>query len=343
MRDRIFGLLTDLCGREHDVSPDGLRLLSHTLMGVARDDAPGALLAVRDALPWIAAFLEASDGAAADAVAQLLVRRGAVRALTCHHIERRLHDARTPAAWESRLRELAALDLRVVTASLLSEQAIRDTVIEDSALLSAVVDVCAEPEADQASRFRRAVNPAPAASATVAVLSELENSWNASSLCGSRFSERSVRFEISAADHLARSGFMPAVRAALIYGPERVAEWVPKYSLLQAEPAMADLAVALGEARGACVHGAMSARGFDGWIDYLRGPNRRLASAHRITTREAMSFAHFCLHLVNFCDLVANDMANDAARDRMMELEAELREVTAGPSRLRALPEAGSP
>ncbi len=352
LRDRIFGLLSDLCGHQHDISPDGLRLLGHTLLGVARDHAPTALFAVREALPWVAALVELSDGAAADTVAEMLASRGIVRALGVRTVARKLDAARRPraslgsadsSAEQARvtaaLRDLALLDRRLVGLSMRSDAAIRDEVLGDAALLAAVVDVCSEGAAtDVSRRFREALRlPDGVDADPLALLADVETTWDGGVLRTlSGFGERSRRFEISACDHLAQSGFAEAVRAALLYGglpatdEAELRRTLRAFSTFASDRSLEDLCVALC----ACRHGVLDyVRGatplgtLDPWIEFLRGACHELAEARELSIREATSFAHFCLHLVNFCDLATRpDAATDEVRRSVMNVEDELKE-----------------
>lgn len=321
LRDRIFGLLSDLCGEQHEVSPDGLRLLSHTILGVARDHAPSALFAVREALPYIAALVETSDGADAIAVADMLARRGIIRALTRDGVARRLEGAARP---EDALREIAALDARLHALSTRPAQPLRDEVIGDSELLAATAELLSGGASETRARFAAAMElrPAPRADAALAVLASVQDG----SLDGG-FCERTRRFEAAAADHLQRFGLLVAVRAALAFEPRGS---FASFSVFAANPALDALAVALASMRGAVFahrSGEVARRALDPWVEYLRGPCRALAAQHAVSAREATSFAHFCLHLMNFCDLAATGDGDDAMRLAMMQVEDELRDV----------------
>lgn len=352
LRDRIFGLLSDLCGHQHEISPDGLRLLGHTLLGVARDHAPTALFAVRDALPWVAALVELSEGADAEAVAQMLASRGVVRALGPRTVARRLEDARRPRATlgstetgaeqarlSTAIRELALLDRRLVGLSMRSDRAIRDEVLDDAGLLAAVVELCGETTGDDvARRFREAlrlrcdIDPSP-----LALLADIESSWDGGRLRTlNGFGERSRRFEISACDHLRQSGFAPAVRAALVFGGRESVEEIELRQILRSfgafsdDRTLEDLCVALCRCRGKAldyVRGRRPLAALDAWIAFLRGPCHELAESREVSIREATSFAHFCLHLLDFCDLATTaDAADDEVRRSVMHVEDELKE-----------------
>lgn len=351
LRERVFGLLSDLCSTQADLSPDGLRLLSHTLLGVARDHSPSSLFAVRDALPWVAALVELTDETEPEAVAEMLTARGVVRALDHATLASRLREAmKTPSTTfestclEARmaraLRDLASLDSRLVDLAMRSDAAIRDTLLGDPTLLAAAVSICAGgDQTEPARRFRTALlvddvvlDPAP-----LMLLCDLESSWNGGTLCNRHgFGERTRRFEISACDHLRQSGMTPAVRAALLFGGVTthggdIRRKLRAFDLFAQDRSLEDLTVALAEARGQVVEflaGRIPLRTLDRWIRYLRGPCHELADAREISIREATSFAHFSLHLLNFCDLASrtDGAANDDARVAVMGVEDDLKE-----------------
>jgi hypothetical protein len=351
LRDRIFGLLSDLCGPQHELSPDGLRLLGHTLLGVAREHAPSALFAVRDAMPWVAALVELDDGADARTVAEMLAGRGVIRALGPATVARRLEDARRPRAsmgsteagaeqarLTAALRDLALLDRRLASLSVRSDNAIRDEALDDPRLLAAIVELCHEPNTSEvARRLGEALRPgASPDSGPIALLADLETAWDGGRLRTlSGFAERSRRFEISACDHLRQSGFAEAARAALVYGAclddeDDLRRRLRLFTVFAEDRTLENLCVALCQARGGVpgyVRGRRPLGALDAWIHFLRGPCHELAEARDITIREATSFAHFSLHLVNFCDIAADpDTAKDSVRKSVMSVEDELKE-----------------
>ncbi len=351
LRDRIFGLLSDLCSTQSEISPDGLRLLSHTLLGVARDQAPTALFAVRDALPWVAALVELIDGTEAAVVAEMLSARDVVRALDRRTLTKRLEDVLKPrpagvecsaleARYSKALRELASLDARLVDVAMRSDSNIRDTLLAEPDLLSVAVSICAGGEqTDVARRFRAAllVEDVALEPDAVALLCDLESAWDGGAICAREgFGDRTRRFEISACDHIRQSGFAPAVRAALLYGAVTahggdIRRKLRGFSVFCEDRPLEDLAVALAEHRGGVVEflsGLIPIRGLDGWVRYLRGGCHELADTREVSIREATSFAHYCFHLVNFCDLAIREDggANDDARRAVMGVEDDLKE-----------------
>ena len=351
LRDRVFGLLSDLCGSPADLTPDGLRLLSHTLLGVARDNAPSSLFAVRDALPWVVALVESGSGTVPGAVAEMLTTHGVVRALNRETIASRLEAAvqKRPSLMEASsgqsrvsraLRDLALLDARLADLAMCSDTVIRDTLMEKPGLLGAAISICAGGDQTAvARRFRAALlvddvvlDPSP-----LRLLCDLETAWDGGSIgVHGEFCERTRRFELSACDHLRQSGIACAIRAALVFSTVStrggdIRGKLRAFTTFAEDRSLEDLTVALAENRGRVVDflsGRSPLRTLDGWVRYLRGPCHELADLREISIREAMSFAHFAFHLMNFCDLASRSdgAANDEARLAVMAVEDDLKE-----------------
>lgn len=336
-RDRVFGLMSDLCGRQHPLPPDSLRLLSHTLLGLARDDSPRALFAIRDALPWLVAYLEACDGAEPDVVADIVVTSGAVRVLGPTMVERRLATALAPRHGSSRdfaslparltraLHELAELDRRLLDAQLLSTRALRDTLLTDSRMLEAAATIVArQATTGVARRFEAALGRVDVdAPARIATLADLETSWDGGATVGApHLSERSWRFAMAALDHLSHHELLPVLRAALLYGsPAAIGD-------ADLEPPFAELAAALVQMRGVLTDEWSTSKTWNAsarWVHYMIAHAAGLAGRLNCSEREARSFAHFSLHIVNFCEMIAADLASEALRDVVMEVENALR------------------
>lgn len=168
---------------------------------------------------------------------------------------------------------------------------------------------------------------------------------------------KSLRFERGLAENMARMGFISAVRAALAFalapavGPdmpaarsERLADkrvsFLREFSVFRADESLLHLASALMQTRGLCLdylRGGAPLASLSPWIEYLRGECAELAEARECTLREAMSYAHYCLHLVNICDFTAIDSAtlvqssqdaplSEVTREALCQIEDELKE-----------------
>ena len=158
-----------------------------------------------------------------------------------------------------------------------------------------------------------------------------------------RLSESSVRFETSLTATLQRQGILPAVRTALLFGEpaENISpgqdrddrELVAAFSRvprLRREPELAVLARNLLRMRWRChrfLSGAAPLSYLAPWTDYLRRESERFARRREVTRREAVSYAHYALHLTNICDApvcLPGDLT-EALRERLMVVEDELK------------------
>jgi len=164
---------------------------------------------------------------------------------------------------------------------------------------------------------------------SLCVLSHLEEHWNANRLQELSLSQRSIRFELSAVQHLHENGFLPAVRAALAFGgkPEALHE----LEVFRNDTALRVLAETLLRMRLRVlnhVKGLSPLHTLSEWADYLRGPCSELAESRGITQKEAMSFAHFAFHLMNLCDLIEQLGAetHEAIRRSVSDVEDSIKE-----------------
>lgn len=354
LREGAFGLMAELC-RDHELPLDALRLTSHMLVNLGDDASTESFSAISDALPWLAAFIELQKAEPAAYVAHRLEAREGLRALDSNTVERLLEVSAAqsqprPVDWSRRLTEVAALDRQLVQLSLRNARSIREALIVDTRLLRAVVELLeGGSRTGPAMRFReifpewRPVGNRDRSQA-LSVLEDLEHTWDGGNYIKSLrgLTERSRRFELSSTDHLKQNGFLPALRAALALAPlagpideGEGAEWLDdalaKFVTLREDPALLALARALAMTRWRClehIRGAAPLSSLSPWVGFLRGPCAELAEARSITLREATSFSHFCLHLMNFCDLAGfePDATHDRLRRTLMDLEDELKE-----------------
>lgn len=352
LREHASGLMSELC-RKDDLPPDALRLATHMLVNLGDDAGPRALEAVADALPWLAAFLELQQSESGFDIATRLESRGALRALNsasvAHSIDALAHGATADARRE--LERLAAIDRDLFALSQASSAEARSILQSDTALLASVVGLVEEsgPELDRVtSIFEDWVGPSIHQSArrseSLAVLRDLETTWNGGErLKACALSERSRRFELSSTDHLEEHGFLVSVRAALCFGQKHrgldddldnlrsLRQAIQTFPMLRDDPVARSLAVALARMRFACVEhlrGALPLAALSPWVRFLRGECAEIAESRGISLREATSFAHYSLHIMNFCDFVANEFesVNEQTRKNLMDLENELKE-----------------
>ncbi len=326
LRERMFGLLSELCP---ELPKDTLRVTSHALLTLAYDSDTDALMHVRDALPWMGAFIELEGGSSGEYIAKELRARGALRCLTDGYVARRLVEIQTPSAQSVALRDLAALDLKLARISASSDREIRSALLEDVEVLVACLEVM-DGDSDSLTRIRQALGIHSADPSALRVLAGLESSWDGGIMRSANLSERSRRFEISAVDHLRQQGFLVAIRAALGLSSCET-ETLHSFATFREDPPLEQLTNALIAVRGLAldhVRGMVPLSALHVWIEYLRGPCSDIAESRGISLREATSFAHFCFHVMNFCDLVAlcGNATHDDIRRTLMDIEDEVKE-----------------
>lgn len=167
--------------------------------------------------------------------------------------------------------------------------------------------------------------------------------------------ERSRSFEQGLARSMDTAGLIFAVRAALAYPagndekntapgtPDRRAQsekradrsalssaaFLGQFDIFVEDPTLMALAQALIEARGLCLahlRGGAPLASLAGWVDYLRAGCVELAEARQYSLSEAVSYAHYCLHLLNICDLSARVLAASGPEDHSWVLTESMRE-----------------
>ena len=150
---------------------------------------------------------------------------------------------------------------------------------------------------------------------------------------------RSRRFETSLANQLGKHGFDICARAALTIGDTSFLSASRDYSstLCKAKQFAEDkplrrLTSELLKMRGLCLaylEGKVPISRLQRWVDYLHKHVDELTESFSVSRREAISFAHYSLHLVNICDLGASDSMplNEESRTTLLELENRLKEL----------------
>jgi hypothetical protein len=343
LRDRFSDLLEQLLADrldavDRDLDADGdvgasIRLLANALLNVATTVGPEAITAVRRVAPWLEVYLrrelDGAHGDGADLAADL-----PATAEWLDNGEGSLRDRLVDAARDAgRLDELTDAD----------EVEFADRVIGDTRLARIVCKAAEHGEPDEiASRARRMFpmlreagrrDTAPPADA-LEVLERLESGDGfALQDDPGALGDEARNFETSLAANMQHQGMSPAVRAALMFGPNR-AEGLPTYlfacSTFREEPELAELAGALTTNRGRAIRYYRGGAPFEHlapWAEYLRDGCRELARRRDVSYREAVSFAHFCFHLMNACDLATLEGGlTDEVRDGIMAVEDELKE-----------------
>lgn len=320
-REKVVSLLA----RIPDAQTDSLRVLAHALLNLAEDSGVGVLGHLRDQLPWIEAQLDLETGEAIESVAdqlqpQLQAGFFSVPVLS-ELIATHEGDLSAICELEDRLRDLRKSD----------SQTICDRAFQSSRELALFGQLQNFPEVPQLSM--RSIE-------ALRILADLENRWERKLIERTQLSERSRRFEISAVDHLAQSGFLASVRAALAFGAERsISIPLDQFTVFQDDHTLIILARALATVRGRVLEhlkGESTLEPLSGWVEFLRGASADIAEVRGITHKEALSYVHFSFHLMNFCDLMfeCGDDTDDAVRRSMMAIEDGLKEFAA----MRVLP-----
>jgi hypothetical protein len=252
--------------------------------------------------------------------------------------------------------ELLSTERRLNSLLTLSEDELRSRLIHDSSALAASLELCEDAaENELAKRLGTAfedwnhAQPQPIErrqSGAVWMLAGLEADDETPNPLGRDGYDLSVRargFERGLAQNMGRLELIPAVRAALAFGRSGAGETVElasaedreaflrRFDVFRTDAALMQLASALIEARRLCIDyvcGGAPLASMSPWIAYLRGACVELAEVRECTLREAMSYAHYCLHLVNVCDFAAMgpDAFNQKTREALTGLEEELKE-----------------
>ncbi|QDG52613.1 hypothetical protein FIV42_18280 [Persicimonas caeni] len=343
-----------------------LRLLSHSLLNYLGTTGTHATGDLAEALGWLGAFLDWTRGDAdAAQVAERLARSRSVDALSPAMIERRLaaqpvaterpapREPQPPVSDDPVVAAIAeVVDIEHALASLLelAEDKLRSRLIDDSVALAASLELCEDAIPTPLAERLLVTFPSWNFEAPVPVDSRRSNAlWMLAALESTdapnplgegsfRLSQRDRGFERGLAQNMARLELIPVVRAALAFGGDETLAtfeareaFLRQFTIFRSQPALLQLASALIEIRGRCIDyvcGGMPFASMSPWIEYLRGPCVELAEVRECTLREAMSYAHYCLHLVNVCDFASMgpEAFNQKTRDTLTSLEEELKE-----------------
>lgn len=361
----LYQLLKDEVGDCQEDAAGALRLMSHASLNLAAELGTDSVQRAGEALVWLALFAQWESGALnASELGQELVQRRLVDSLAESMVQRRLEkveagrvatvlnqaprEARTQLAQagQAEVEVLAALhrlDHELRSVLRCDDTGLMDRLFSDSMLLYAALELSREAESRtgpmQAAAQRLAQLLGPASRermAALEILGEIERGeFEQIPGAFAQLSERSQRFEISLAQNMQQHGLLCAVRAALGFverfeddGKSRELRLLADFSR---DDELAELALVLMEMRGRChgyFSGALGIEALRPWVMYLRNGCMELAESRGLTLREAIGFAHYCLHLMNICDLGGRGtrVITEETRRALMDIEDDLKE-----------------
>lgn len=364
-RDSASLLLHLLIRPEADAGEDSraaLRLASHTALNLASEAGTEALWDLGRALPWLAIYLDwTQQDTAPEALANTIAGRRLVahlpRTFVLETLERCAAQVKTspirraPSAVAPEadprtegIARLARIDDALGELLDHEDAHLLDGLLADSTLLEAAMAIAAatgEASTPEARRLQDLLplSSSPGAHAPLRILASIEAAhFESLPMEFSLLEERGRRFELSLADNMNRHGLLESVRAALAFGPSEFNErstlgrsFFFQFSAFAEDPAIEGLTRALVEMRWRCfahLRGELPLEGLSPWVDYLRDGCAELAESRGITLREAIHFAHYCLHLVNICDLASLPglSLREPLRRALMDCEDELKE-----------------
>ena len=291
-----------------ELPQDTLRLVFRTLEALSDEAGPDALAAVEKSLIWMRVWHELTCSELdPKKICDLVESNTRVSSVVARlSVEGTNFDSE--AGPESTLEHLIQMDQQLQKLEGLSRPEQINAVFENTELL---------------------LNLVGERSGLIALM-KLEEAWNPRRLDHTDLGERSKKFEFAAIDHLRAHGFMPVVRAALAFevdGPEFY-----ELSAFRDSPHLRELARAIAASRQQVfdvVRGIRPVRDLVAWVNYLIVGTKGLSHALGLSRKEALSFAHFCFHVVNFSDLegALGAEVNEESRRSMMDVEDALKEI----------------
>jgi hypothetical protein len=354
-RDSAHLLLKQLTGHDSEDTSAALRLASHTALNLATEAGTNALWELGRALPWLAVYLDWTDhGEGPTALVKTITSRRLVAhvpdAFVLDTLERASTRVNTSAIRRApvgaspetdpridAIARLARIDAGLDALVEADDAELLDTLLADTTLLDAALAIAATDSLSELALRLRDLLPSrdsSGPSGALRILAALElDSVDALPPELGLLEDRSRRFELSLAANMQRHGLLETVRAALAFGldGELARPFFFQFSAFAADPSLEGLTRALIAMRGRCfghLCGALPLEALSPWVDYLRDGCADLAEARGITLREAIHFAHYCLHLVNICDLAAvpGVSLKEPLRRSLMDVEDELKE-----------------
>lgn len=358
----LYRLIKDDIGQCHEDAAGALRLMSHASLNLAAELGTDAVQRAGESLVWLSLFAQWESGQiSAVELGQELLGRKTLRCLPESLVQRRLarvEALRVPtvlhrAPRETHLQvvqsgqsevdvlvELHRIDRMLQDALACEDAVLMNRLFSESLLLCAALelrsaDVSKNKSLQAASeRLKRLFGEGDAKQvAALEILAEIENGeFEQVPTAFLQLSERSRRFELSLAQNMAHHGLLCAVRAALGFGSTSGNTWQPGWlDSFSGDDELAELARVLIEMRGVChgyFSGALGIEALKPWVMYLRNGCMEFGESRGLTLREATGFAHYCLHLVNLCDLGARGarVVSEETRLALMDIEDDLKE-----------------
>lgn len=358
----LYRLIRDDIGECHENAAGALRLMSHASLNLAAELGTDAVQRAGESLVWLSLFAhwQAGEISAAELGHELMSRK-TVGFLPESMVQRRLAKVealRVPtvlhrAPREGHLQivqsgqeevevlvELHRLDAMLQEALACEDAELMNLVFSESLLLGAALelrnadDAQSKPLRAASERLKKLFGEGSAHQvAALEILAEVESGeFEKVPAAFSQLSERSRRFELSLAQNMAHHGLLGAVRAALGFGTTSGNTWQLGWlDAFSGDDELAELARVLVEMRGVChgyFSGALGIEALKPWVMYLRNGCMEFADSRDLTLREATGFAHYCLHLVNLCDLGGRGarVVNEETRRALMDIEDDLKE-----------------
>lgn len=320
-----------------------VRLLANALLNFASTAGPEAIGTLRKVLPWLELFARRELGAGTDEAVVSAEHLDAEHWPACSDWIEPDEDV-SERDFRQTLVGAARDEARLEALSECDDVTFADRVLDDTATARAVLEAVDHDAPAATARRARRIFPEMAADGSLEALELLDRLEQGDGFSlqpdADALSAKARNFETSLADNMEAQVMSPAVRAALIFAPgpsdasaeaDGLSTSLFASSIFRRHPELAGLARALTDNRWRCLRylrGGAPLSHLSDWVDYLRDGCRELARRRDITYREAVSYAHFCLHLVNVCDLATHEETalTDETREGLMAVENELKE-----------------
>ncbi len=358
----LYRLIKDDIGQCHEDAAGALRLMSHAALNLAAELGTQAVQRSGESLVWLSLYAQWESGQmSAVELGQELLDRKIIGFLADSMVQRRLAKVealRVPtvlhrAPRETHLQivqsgqgevdvlvELHQLDRMLQDALACDDAVLMNRLFSESLLLCAALELRSvdgsKTKTLQAAseRLTNLFGTGDARQVSgLEILAEIENGeFEQVPTAFLQLTERSRRFELSLAQNMAHHGLLCAVRAALGFNSPSGNTWhLGWLDAFSGDDELAELARVLVEMRGVChgyFSGALGIESLKPWVMYLRNGCMEFGESRGLTLREATGFAHYCLHLVNLCDLGSRGarVVSEETRRALMDIEDDLKE-----------------